>query len=378
MNTLRHSQTVDLITETSTLRRLVGQLASESILAVDTESNSLYAYRERVCLIQFSTPRDDFLIDPLALDDLSPLGTLFANPGIEKVFHAAEYDLISLKRDYDFNFNNLFDTMIAARILGWEEVGLGSILKAEFGVQLNKRYQRANWGRRPLPPEMLAYARLDTHYLIPLSMRQKAALKAVGRWDLAREDFARLRYVNGRDPEDQPELPWRIRGALDLNPRQTAVLKEIALYREQVAREINLPVFKVLSDRVLLAIAESCPEDLHALQKTPGLSDSQYQRHGKALLKAVQRGLKGAPLYPPQKNRPDEEYLARLDALRAWRKKTAQQMHVASDVILPRDLLFTLVARNPSDMQSLSELLTQVPWRLEHFGEQILQTLNGS
>lgn len=378
MTTMHHFKTPYLITDSSTLPRLVGQLASESVLAVDTESNSLYAYQERVCLIQFSTPRDDFLVDPLALDDLSPLGTLFADPGIEKVFHAAEYDLISLKRDYDFTFENLFDTMIAARILGWEEVGLGSILKVEFGVQLNKRYQRANWGKRPLPPEMLAYARLDTHYLIPLSMRMKAALKAAGRWELAREDFARLRNVNGRDPQDQPEIPWRIRGSLDLSPRQAAVLKEIALYREEVAKAFNLPVFKVLSDRILLAIAESCPEDLRALQKTPGLSDSIFQRHGKALLKAVQRGLKAEPLHPPHQTRPSDEYLARLDALRAWRKKTAQQLRVKSDVVLPRDLLYTLAARHPSDMKSLSELLIQVPWRLEHFGEQILQTLNGS
>jgi ribonuclease D len=378
MNTMHHFQAPGLITTASALRRLVGQLASESVLAVDTESNSLYAYQERVCLIQFSTTHDDFLIDPLAIDDLSALNTLFADPDIEKVFHAAEYDLISLKRDYDFTFNNLFDTMIAARILGWEEVGLGSILKAEFGVQLNKRYQRANWGKRPLPPEMLAYARLDTHYLIPLSMRMKAALKAAGRWELAREDFSRLRYVNGRDPEDQPEIPWRIRGSLDLNPSQAAVLKEIALYREEVAKAINQPVFKVLNDRVLLAIAESCPEEAHALQKTPGLSDLQYQRHGKALLKAVQRGLKAAPLYPPQQTRPDDKYLARLDALRAWRKKTAQQLHVKSDVVLPRDLLYTLAARNPGDMKTLQELLAQVPWRMEHFGEQILKTLNGS
>lgn len=378
MNIMRSFQTSNLITNTSALRKLAGQLASEPVLAVDTESNSLYAYQECVCLIQFSTPRDDFMIDPLALDNLAPLGELFADPAIEKVFHAAEYDLISLKRDYDFTFDHLFDTMIAARILGWEEVGLGSILKAEFGVQLNKRYQRANWGKRPLPPEMLAYARLDTHYLIPLSMRLKAALKAANRWELAREDFARLRNVNGRDPEDQPEIPWRIRGSLDLNPQQAAVLKEIALYREQVAKAINQPVFKVLSERALLAISGSCPADLRTLQKSSGLSELQIQRHGRALLQAVQRGLNAEPLYPPRQTRPDDDYLARLDALRAWRKRAAQQMKVKSDVVLPRDLLYIIAARNPQDMKTLSDLLTQVPWRLEQFGGQILQALNGS
>ena len=152
-----------LITRPDALIQLANQLANEPILAVDTESNSLYAFQEQVCLIQFSTPQDDFLVDPLALDDLSPLAGLFADPKIEKIFHAAEYDLITLKRDYHFDFENLFDTMIAARILGWEKIGLGSILKSEFDVELNKRYQRANWGKRPIPSEMVNYARLDTH-----------------------------------------------------------------------------------------------------------------------------------------------------------------------------------------------------------------------
>ena len=137
-----------MITRPQALSKMANRLGSEPILAVDTESNSLFAYQERVCLIQFSTPQEDFLVDPLALDDLSPLERLFADPQIEKIFHAAEYDLITLKRDFKFDFENLFDTMVAARILGWEEIGLGSILKAEFDVELNKRYQRANWGRR--------------------------------------------------------------------------------------------------------------------------------------------------------------------------------------------------------------------------------------
>ena len=136
MNT-EHLPTPILITRQSALKQMVEGFLSEPILAVDTESNSLFAYQEQVCLIQFSTPRDDFLVDPLALDDLSPLESLFADPKIEKIFHAAEYDLITLKRDYNFSFDNLFDTMIAARILGWEEFGLGSILKVEFNVKLN-------------------------------------------------------------------------------------------------------------------------------------------------------------------------------------------------------------------------------------------------
>jgi ribonuclease D len=365
-----------LITRPDALRRMVNRLSSEPILAVDTESNSLFAYQERVCLIQFSTPQDDFLVDPLALDDLSPMETLFADPNIEKIFHAAEYDLITLKRDYQYEFENLFDTMLAARILGWEEVGLGSILKAEFDVELNKRYQRANWGKRPIPPEMLAYARLDTHYLIPLRFRMKSELKSNGRWPLAEEDFARLRHVNGRDPQDQPEPCWRVRGAHDLNPRQAAVLLELCRYRTKVAKSINRPVFKVIGDRTLLAIAEMCPRSEGELKEISVLSPKQCQRHAAGLLRAVEDGLKAEPVYPPRTPRPNELYLLRLETLRNWRKMTAKEMQVKSDVVLPRDVMNAIAAHDPANLDELAELMELVPWRLDRFGDQILGTLS--
>lgn len=364
-----------LITRQPALIRMAERLSNEPILAVDTESNSLFAFQEQVCLIQFSTPKDDYLVDPLALGDLSALESVFADPEIEKVFHAAEYDLISLKRDYRFEFNNIFDTMVAARILGWEEIGLGSILKSEFDVELNKRYQRANWGRRPLPPEMLAYARLDTHYLIPLRYRLMAELKARDRWPLAEEDFNRLRFVNGRDPQDMPEPCWRVRGAYDLSPQQAAVLLELCQYRIQVAKSIDRPVFKVLGDRTLLAIAEALPRSLDELRALPELSEKQFQRNGRALWQALERGLQAEPIRPPRPPRPDEDFLARIEALRSWRKSTARQMQVKSDVILPRDVMHSIAAHDPTHQEELAALMRQVPWRYERFGDQILATL---
>jgi ribonuclease D len=152
-----------LIADEDGLRQLLGALASCPVVAVDTESNSLHAYRERVCLIQFSTPTADYIVDPIRLLDLSPLAPFFANPDQEKVFHAAEYDLTCLGRDYGFECVSIFDTMSAARSLGWPHVGLAAILDAHFGVTLNKKYQRADRKRRPLTPEQLDYARLDTH-----------------------------------------------------------------------------------------------------------------------------------------------------------------------------------------------------------------------
>jgi ribonuclease D len=364
-----------MITHQQALMKMANRLADEPILAVDTESNSLYAYQERVCLIQFSTPQEDFLVDPLALGDLSPLEPLFADPQIEKVFHAAEYDLITLKRDFKFDFINLFDTMVAARILGWEEIGLGSILKVEFDVELNKRYQRANWGKRPIPPEMMDYARLDTHYLIPLRYRMKSELKSTGRWPLAEEDFARLRHVNGRDPHDVPEPCWRVRGAYDLTPQQAAVLLKLCYYRTEVAKKINRPVFKVIGDKSLMKIAEACPRTEATLQEISALSQKQYQRHAQGLVKAVNEGLAAKPAYPPRSPRPDDEFLARVDVLRSWRKSIGMEMQVKSDVILPRDVMNMIAARDPADEQDLADIMAEVPWRLERFGDQIMAEL---
>src|SRR5574340_1821422 len=150
------SQPPAWIDQPAKLGQLVKKLAGQSLAAIDTESNSLFAYREQVCLIQISTSDQDFLVDPIALPDLSPLESFFEDPAIEKIFHAAEYDIMCLKRDFNFEFNHIFDTMQAARILGYPNVGLADMLEVELGVTIEKKYQRANWGQRPLPQAMLA------------------------------------------------------------------------------------------------------------------------------------------------------------------------------------------------------------------------------
>jgi ribonuclease D len=373
----------ELITDPEALQDLVGKLSQETLLAVDTESNSLYAYQEQVCLIQFSTEEVDYLVDPLSLDDLSPLAEIFSNSKIEKIFHAAEYDLICLKRDFDFKVINLFDTMVAASVLGKAEVGLGSILSNEFGVQMDKRYQRANWGQRPLPDHLLDYARLDTRYLIPLRNRLKAELEEYGRWEMAAEDFNRLSILNGGNHENSHnharnsgEPCWRISGANDLTPRQAAVLLELCKYRDRAAKNMNRPLFKVMSDNTLHAIASACPISVSELKRLPGMSRGQVYRHGSALLQAVQRGLQAKPLTPPRYPRPDEKFLCRVENLRQWRMRTARALGVKSDVILARDLLYAIAERNPRKMDELSEVLKDAPWRLKNYGEEILQVIH--
>ena len=363
-----------VITHAAALRTLAKELQRHPTIAVDTESNSLYAYRERVCLIQFSTPLADTLVDPLALDDLIPLAPVFADPHIEKIFHAAEYDLICLKRDFGFQFANLFDTLVAARILGRKQVGLGAILAAEFNVEQDKRFQRANWGVRPLPPDHLNYAVQDTRYLIPLRERLAEQLKQAGFWELAQEDFRRLCLIENHQLIEEDNW-WHIPHANELTPQQAAVLQELLDYRDEMASLMNRPRFKVIGAQTLYAIAQNCPGRMDVLRHLPGMTPPQIRRHGRSILQAVQRGLDREPLYPPKPVRPDERYLLRLDALRTWRKQVATSLGVESDVVLPKDLMQMLAEKDTRRPGAIAEVLAATPYRLERFGPQLEKLL---
>lgn len=371
------SSTPALITSTDTLTALAERLHHHPLIAVDTEANSLHAYRERLCLLQFSTPDEDALIDPFPLPDLEPLAALFLSPAHEKIFHAGEYDLIVMQRQYHLDFANLFDTMIAARTLGRKRVGLSSLLEEDFGITLEKRFQRADWGARPLQPALLEYARHDTHYLLQLRHKLKADLEAAGRWELAQEDFARLPALTrpSHAGEDVPEV-WRVKGARDLTARQAAILSELAEYRAQRAAQADVPLFKVIGDSTLVEIAKLAPHTLEELAPAKGMSEGQLRRHGKPLLAAVQRGLQAAPLRRPPRPPYDEAYVERLEILRAWRKATAKTLDVESDVVLPRDIMESTARATPHRLSELEALFASVPWRFKTWGEHVLKALH--
>lgn len=354
---------------------MIDDLSRRWVIAIDTESNSLFAYREQVCLIQISTGETDYLVDPLSLSDLSALAPIFADPNIEKVFHAAEYDVICLKRDFGFTFSNLFDTMVASRDVGRKAVGLAAILLEEFGIDVDKRYQRANWGARPLSPAMLAYARLDSYYLIPLRHRLKTALEEMDRWLLAEEDFNRLCDTAAPPLESSTCHWWRIASGQDINAREAAVLFEVCQYRDQRARQSDLPAFKVLSNQMLLQIAQSCPQNDVDLSRASGLRGRQLERHGPGLLEAVKRGMEAPPLHKPSQTRADDHFLNRLERLKNWRRRTGQDWGVESDVILPRDVMEDLAQAAPRELAELDEVMASVPWRKSQFGKKILSAL---
>ena len=362
------------------LKILRDSLKGISRVAVDTESNSLYAYRERVCLIQMSLDRADFLLDPLAFQDatkLAFLGKLFADPKVEKVFHAAEYDVMVLRRDFGFSFANLFDTSLAARILGWQEIGLGSILEAQFGVQVDKRHQRANWGQRPLSQDMIVYAQRDTHYLLALRDYLYGELDTRGYLDESRELSQEIALAVWNGGLFDPEGFWHITGARSLTPRNASVLRELYLYREKMASQMDMPLFKVLADSVLIETATRTPRTVEALRHIHGMTDGQIRRYGDGILDAIRRGLAGQPLKPSfHHNGRDDLAIRRFDALHDWRKERAIQRGVPSDIIMTKDALREIARVAPRSLERLAALNCLGPWRLSHYGDEVLQVLS--
>ncbi len=356
---------------------MLRRLAIEPRVAIDTESNSLYAYQERVCLLQVSIPGADFLVDPLASLELSEMRSIFANPSIEKVLHASEYDVICLRRDFGFQLANLFDTMWAARILGWPRVGLADILRERFGAALDKRWQRYNWGKRPLPADALSYARLDTHYLLRLRDMQMKELAKLDRFEEAQEVFADLARSEAapRDEAGAGNSFWRVKGAYDLEPAGRAVLRELYLYREGEARRLDRPPFKVVGDRTLVALAESRPTRLEHLRQVPGMTEAQIERHGRSLLHAVARGKHARPPQPPPRGGLDPAVADRYERLREWRKGVAASRGVDTDVVISNAALMTLARRNPHDLAALEGIDGLGPWRRRAYGEAILEVL---
>jgi ribonuclease D len=362
------------IATSDSLEHLANDLSKQDPLAVDTESNSLHAYREQLCLVQFSTPGNDYLVDPLVFKDLAPLEAIFSNPAQEKVFHAAEYDLICLKRSFDISVKNLFDTMQAARILGYKQVGLDSMLAEKLGVSLNKRFQKADWAQRPLPPEMLNYARLDTHHLLELRDCLKAELQAAGRWELAQEEFVRLTHVNGATKEAVPS--WqRIAGIQKFTRKQLAIFQELCNWREAQAERMDRPVFKVIDNKRLVDIALAAPKNIADLDDL-SLTPRQIDMYGESLLEAVEQGSRASPQARRRTARPSQAFVDRLNALSNWRKAVAAKAGIESDLILPKPWMHAIAEHDPRTLEELKRLMPGSAWRLENFGAGILKAIH--
>jgi len=362
---------------------VVGELSRQPLIGIDTESDSFHHYAEQVCLIQISTPDTDYIIDPLALTDMSPMIPLFEDSSREWIMNGADYDIVCLKRDFGIHFNRIFDTVVAAQLLGYPATGLAAMLERHFGLKVSKTLQRDEWFRRPLNAEQVTYALTDTRYLIPLRAILKEELRAAGRLAWAEEEFILLARREWTREPFSPEDFWKIRGVRDLGKREQLILRELAVMRDRHARETNRPPFKVVSDAVLINISKLKPGNAAALRKIRGISSLMMRRLGDDILSAVARGLEapeGALTMPPhgERRRHDPGASKRLDALKEWRRKKAAELKLDPGVLSPLTYLQAVARANPATIEEMLAIPDLSRWRTREFGREWIEVMGKS
>lgn len=342
------------IADSSTLAAELEACAAADVLAIDSESNGMYAYYERVCLLQISRPDADLLVDALAVD-LGPVAAVLADPRIVKVLHAADNDIAVLGREFGIGIVNVFDTMLAARMLGWPAAGLGDVLERSFGHRADKRWQKSDWSQRPLPAAALAYAADDTRFLPALRTRQLAELAAVGKLELFEHACARM---SRRPPTGRPFVGdgWRrLPESRNLPAAGRAVLHALWGLREDIARRLDRAPYRVLGNDVLVALARTRPGSVRGLAAMRGVG-GPIARPPFAT-RIVATIARAAELEPPAGQpapRSPADVSARFDALRAWRKRASAELGVDPDVLVGKDVLARLAERRPTELAALA------------------------
>lgn len=375
-----------LVYNRKTLAQMMAHLSQQSTIALDTESDSLFRYYPKVCLIQISTYADvsntgpvvDYLVDPLRGDDISPLALVLENAAIEKIIHAAENDILLLQRNFRFTFQNVFDTQLAARILGWKRLGLAAILEEHFGVISDKRMQRTDWGQRPLTPQQLAYAQVDTHYLLALRTLLAEQLEHTARWEEAQEAFAQLSQLRYDQRAEVERSFWQMKGVRDVPRDALGVLESLWQWRESEAQRRNRPPFKVMNDELLVKLALRRPVKLEELFQMAGVSAQQINGYGPALLQAIAAGSKRPPSSPPRARPRLEETLdpvvtQRFEALRRWRTGIAEARGVTPDIIFTNEILIEIAQRAPQSEADLLAIPAIGPWKARNYGPEVLK-----
>jgi ribonuclease D len=363
------------------LRDLVDRLRPSRQLGVDTEAAGYHRYFDRLSLIQISSRSENFLIDPLALDDLSSLGALLGDPGTEVIFHDADYDLRILKRDLDFEVRGLFDTQIAAAFLGEKSLGLGAVVERYLGVTLPKGYQRADWAERPLTEGMKDYAAMDTAYLLPLRDRLHEQLVARGRLHWAEEEFRhREQETRWADPEGAGEAFLRVKGSRDLPPRGLAILRELYAWRETAARGRDQATFRILGNQTLLELSSRPPRNRAALAQVSGVGETVMRRYANEILAAVHAGLEvreaELPRFPPARRwERDPQLETRTERLKEIRTRAALSLGLDPGFLMSRAVLEEIARREPGSREELLAVPEVRRWQVEAIGNLLLTGL---
>ncbi len=348
-------------------------------LALDTEGASFHRFIDRIYLLQISTRERSAVIDPLPIGAPARLGEILQDPKVEVVFHDADYDLRLLHQDYGWHVNNIFDTRIAAQLLGIKSFGLAALLEQFFGVQLDKKHQRADWSLRPLTPGMLDYAAQDTRHLLDLRDELRSRLEKLGRLSWAKEEFDRLEGTKW-EAEDSAAAFFRIKGARDLSRRELALLRELVPWRDGVAKDLDRATFRVMTNEVLLEIARTAPKTTSDLAKLKGMPRGILEKGGGAILSAVKKGLEVAeehlPKFPrsPKWDR-EEDFEANASKLKTVRDAAASRLSLDPGVLCPRERLEAIARRKPTRVGDLEDVPGLRRWQIEEMGDAFVEAL---
>ena len=361
------------------LKNLARTIKNEKTIGVDLEADSMYHFKEKVCLIQLATPNINVVIDPLQIEDLSPLKPIFKNKGIGKIFHGADYDVRSLYRDFKISINNLFDTELASRFLGYSETSLEAVLKNKFGVKLDKKFQRKDWSKRPLPKEMISYAAKDARYLLPLAQELTGELIKSGRQRWVQEECEYLSKVRA-NTNGTGSLFLSFKGAGKLDSRSLAVLEALLRYRRKMAQKKDRPLFRIFGSRSLLVLAEKKPSSPKQLEKTRALSSKQINMYGRGVLAAIKQAMqiepKNLPVYPRQKSpRVPLVVAGRIKALRNWRDAQAEKLVLDPALICTKALMSAIAQQKPLRPSDLNAIKEMKNWQKKEFGRDIVKVM---
>jgi ribonuclease D len=354
-------------------------LKKEPRLGVDLEADSLFHYREQVCLMQISTASQNLVVDPLAVGGLSALVPVFADHRVQKVFHGADNDIRSLHRDFGIEVNGLFDTQIAARFVGYRETGLAGLLKERLGVLVDKKFQKKDWSQRPLAPEMLEYAVQDTSHLLALHRLLEDELIARKRLIWVWEECELLSRVREDAPENGP-LFLKFKGARHLDNRGLAVLESLLQWRDGRARERNVPPFKVLGNRPIMEMAMKRPRNEAEVAALSELSTGLKKRLGNALLDRVQKATRipesELPTYPKNRRQKNDASVSKkIKKLKAWRTSRAREMGIDPSLVCTNAQIQAVALCSPRKEEDLAHIKGLREWQRDLFGGEICSLL---
>jgi ribonuclease D len=361
------------------LKNLARTIKNEKTIGVDLEADSMYHFKEKVCLIQLATRNINAVIDPLQIEDLSPLKPIFKNRELRKIFHGADYDVRSLYRDFNISINNLFDTELASRFLGYSETSLEAVLKNKFDVALDKKFQRKDWSKRPLPKEMISYAAKDARYLLPLAKELTEELIKSGRQRWVQEECDYLSKVRA-NADGTGSLYLSFKGAGKLDSRSLAVLEALLQYRRKMAQKKDRPLFRIFGSRSLLDLAEKKPLNPEQLEKTRALSSKQISMYGRGVLTAIKQAMQiepdDLPVYPRQKSpRVPLVVAGRIKALRNWRDAQAEKLVLDPALICTKALMSAIAQQKPLRLSDLNSVKEMKNWQKKEFGQDIVKVM---